>query len=325
MEVVYGLESFPKQRVPVVVALGTFDGVHRGHQVLIGAALQRARAREGRCTVCTFDPHPRTVLTPESGAVLLTTLDERLELLAGLGVDLGVVVRFDETFRMTRAEEWPAALASSTKLVEAVCGPNYTFGRDRTGNAALLAQLAPRHGFHVWVSDPVEVDGAAVSSSRIRDLLREGRVVAAGRLLGRWYALRGPVVHGHDRGRGLGFPTANLSLPSGKLIPATGIYAAHARTATGAYQAAVSIGTRPTFGPGRVEVEAYLLNFAGDLYGATLELHLAARLRDEQAFSSVDALISQIGVDVAQVPTALGESASRLTRTAEVGGRTPAE
>lgn len=324
MEVVHGLESFPKQRVPVVAALGTFDGVHHGHQALIGAAMQRARARDGRCVVLTFDPHPRTLLTPESGALLLTTLDERLELLAGLGVDLAVVVRFDETFRMMPAEEWVAALATSVGLVEAVCGPGYTFGRDRAGDAALLAHLAARYGFRVLVTGPVELDGGPVSSTRIRGLLRDGRVVEAGRLLGRWYALRGIVVHGNGRGRGLGFPTANLSLPAGKLIPATGIYAGRARTPTGVYQTAVSIGTRPTFGPGALAVEAYLLDFAGDLYGASLELHLAARLRDELAFPSVDALTSQIRSDVAGVPQALVASAARLTAGREVGRRASA-
>ncbi len=324
MEVIHGLESFSKQRVPVVAALGTFDGVHRGHQALIGTAMRRARERDGRCAVFTFDPHPRTFLTPESGAVLLTTLDERLELLAGLGVDLAVVVRFDEAFRRMPAGEWVAALVTSTGLVEAVCGPNYTFGRDRTGDARVLAHLARQFGFHVLVNGPVEVDGGPVSSTRVRSLLQQGRVDDAGRLLGRWYALRGVVVHGDGRGRGLGFPTANVSLPAGKLIPAAGIYAAHAGTATGAHPAAVNIGTRPTFGPGALAVEAYLLDFEGDLYGASLELHLAARLRDEVAFPSVEALISQIRADVAGIPQALAASASRLASEPDVRRRASA-
>ncbi len=308
MEVIRGLENFPRQRVPVVVALGTFDGLHRGHQALITLAVRRARELNGRCAVFTFDPHPRAVLTPSSDEFLLTTLDERLELFAVLGADLAVAVRFDDTLRHTPAEEWVRELISKTAMAEVVCGANYVFGHDRRGNAELLRRLGGRHGFRVWVAEPVEVDGAPVSSTHVREALRAGRVTEASRLLGRWYTLRGTVVRGDGRGRTLGYPTANLSIPPGKLIPAVGIYAGYARTAAGDYQAAVSIGVRPTFGQGPLVVEAYLLNFTGYLYGTRLEVCLAARLHDEMTFSSVGDLIRQIDADVAAVPQALASA-----------------
>lgn len=311
MEIIHGLESFPKQRLPVVLALGTFDGVHRGHQATIASALTHARALRGRSAVCTFDPHPRAVLDPKAGPFLLTTLDERLELLAGLGPDLTVIVRFDDTFRQMPAEDWARALKVRTEMAAVVCGPTYTFGRDRGGTASLLREFGRRHAFEVWVTEPVYAGGIPVSSTRIRDLLRAGQVPDAASLLGRWYTLRGPVVAGDGRGRDLGFPTANLQLPPAKLIPPAGIYAAYARSAGGVHHAAVSIGTRPTFGPGPVMVEAYLLDFTGDLYGTPLELHLAARLRDEQAFSSVKDLVRQIADDVTAVPQALEAAEAR--------------
>ncbi len=309
MEVVVGLEAFPRPRVPVVLALGTFDGVHRGHQALLRSARERARTLGGRCAVLTFDPHPNTVLAPPRAPFLLTTLEERLEVFAELGVDVAVIVRFDERFRQLSAAAWVDMLASQIGMAEVVCGPSYTFGHDRGGDADLLRRLGVQRGFRVWVAEPVAVDGAPVSSSRIRSLLQAGQVVDAARLLGRWYGLRGTVIRGDGRGLALGYPTANLQLPPTKLIPAAGIYAAHARTAEVEYPAAVSIGTRPTFGPGPLQVEAYLLNFTGDLYGTALELLLAVRLRDEETFASVQDLVRQIAADVAAVPQALAQAA----------------
>lgn len=298
MEVIHGLEEFPAQRVPLVLALGTFDGVHLGHQALIATARERARALSGRCAVLTFDPHPRTILAPDSGPILLTTLPERLALLAGLAVDLALVLRFDDTLRNIPAALWIDRLAAHVRMTEVVCGPNYSFGRDRRGNAALLQALSAERGFRVRVVDPVEIDGAPVSSSRLRDVIRMGRVGEAARLLGRWYAVRGTVVRGEARGRALGYPTANLEPPAGKLLPGTGIYAAFARAAAAVHHAAVSIGTRPTFGPGTLRVEAYLLDYDGDLYGQPLEVHFVDRLRDELAFPSVADLVRQMTADV---------------------------
>ncbi len=311
MDVIRGLEAFPPHRTPVVLALGTFDGVHRGHQALLARARERAKTLGGQCATLTFDPHPATVLTPESAPSLLTTIDERLELFAQLGVDVAIVARFDERLRRMSAEAWVNALTACVRMTEVVCGPSYAFGHDRQGDPDLLRRLGVRLGFEVWVVDPVEADGDRVSSSRIRRLLLAGHVLDAARLLGRWYSLRGTVTQGEGRGRDLGYPTANLQLPASKLIPSTGIYAAYARPIVGEFAAAVSIGTRPTFGPGPLLVEAYLLNFSGNLYGSPLELRIAARLRDELTFSTAEELVAQIASDVAAVPRAVVEAAER--------------
>lgn len=309
MEVVRGLESFPRQRVPLVLALGTFDGVHRGHRVLIDVAVRRARDLGGRCGALTFDPHPLQVIAPPAEPFLLTTVEERLALLAAVGLDLSCVVRFDDQFRLLEAPEWPALLARRTGMAEIVCGSNYTFGRDRGGDVALLAGAGAALGFTVHVVPQVQVGGAPVSSTLIRGLIRAGDVAGAAELLGRWYALSGEVIRGDRRGTALGFPTANLLPPQQKVLPATGIYAGFARTDAGIHPAAVSIGTRPTFGAGQLLVEAHLLDASEDLYGAPLRLEFVRRLRDEMAFASAGALVAQMEDDVAQTRRILAEAA----------------
>lgn len=307
MEVIHGLESFSKQRVPIVLALGTFDGVHRGHRALIELAVAWAGEVGGRCAVVTFDPHPWQVIAPPAEPFLLTTLDERLSLLAGLGVDLTVVVKFTSEFRQHSPDAWIDLLVRQTAMAGVVCGPNYTFGHDRAGTVGGLQALAARRGFEVRVAPHITVGGTLVSSSAIRAAIRTGRVRQAADLLGRWYTIRGEVIPGDERGRALGFPTANMSPPQDKVCPAQGIYAAFARTGGSAYPAAVSIGTRPTFGAGRLVVEAFLLDYGGDLYGRPLEVHFVQRLRDEQAFPSVEALVQQMHADVAEARAILAE------------------
>src|SRR3989442_7027560 len=171
MEDISGLESFPKQRVPVVVALGTFDGLHLGHQALLALAVQRARDVQGRCAVFTFDPHPRTVLTASPDGFLLTTLDERLELFAMLGADLAVVVQFTATFRYTSAETWIRELVTRTAMAEVVCGANYVFGRDRSGDATLMRRLGGQFGLQVRIRHPVLYNRVSVPSRRVVDSL----------------------------------------------------------------------------------------------------------------------------------------------------------
>jgi len=298
MEVVRDLAAFPRQRVPVVLALGTFDGVHRGHQALLQAAARLAREVGGRAAAVTFDPHPLTVIAPPPEPFLLTTLDERLRLLAAQGVDLTVVIRFDEAFRQIDAAGWMAMLERHVGMQHLLCGDNYTFGRDRGGTAELLRRWADMRGVRVHVIAPVHVGGTLVSSTLIRRLLRSGEVREAARYLGRWYRLAGRVGRGDARGRRLGFPTANLLPQDDKLVPASGIYAALVHTGHDRYPAAVSVGTRPTFGPGALVVEAYLLDFSGDLYDQELALDFVQRLRDEMAFTSEEALIRQMREDV---------------------------
>ena len=308
MDVVHGLDAFPRQQVPVALALGTFDGVHCGHQTLLQDAVRLAAERGGRAAALTFDPHPLTVIAPPPEPFLLTTIEERLRLLAGLGIDLAVVVRFDATLRQIDAAAWMAMLERRVGMADLVCGANYTFGRDRGGSVDLLRRWAEPRGIRVHVTPPVHVGGTLVSSTLIRRLLRAGDVREAARCLGRWYALRGAVARGDARGRRLGFPTANLAPPDEKLIPGSGIYAALAHTETHTHHAAVSVGTRPTFGPGATVVEAHLLEFLGELYGEILELHFVQRLRDEIAFTSAAALIRQMRVDIAETARLLAHA-----------------
>lgn len=300
MEVIHGIEAFPPQRVPVVLGLGTFDGMHLGHQALLSEVVRVAGEQGGRAAAITFDPHPLAVIAPPPEPFLLTTIEERLRLVASPGIDLAVVIAFDAQFRQISAEQWMDLLLRHVRMSEVVCGSNYTFGRDRAGNIDFLRAWAEAQGVTVRIVPPVHVGGVLVSSTLIRRLLRAGDVTEAARYLGRWYTLRGTVQRGDARGRTLGFPTANLSLPEERLIPGTGIYAAMARSERGVYQSAVSVGTRPTFGPGALVVEAYLLEFSGDLYGETLELHLVQRLRDELAFASEAALVRQMREDIAE-------------------------
>lgn len=309
MEIVRGLERITPSHIPAVAALGTFDGVHRGHQVLLLEAVRIAAEQGGRAAAITFDPHPLAVIAPPPEPFLLTTVQERLALLERLGLALVIVVPFDEAVRQLPSEAWMQRLAEHVRMRDLVCGTNYTFGRDRSGTVELLRAWAGARGIRVHVVPPVHVGGTLVGSTLIRRLLRAGEVREAARCLGRWYVLGGTVVHGDARGRRLGFPTANLEPPDEKLIPGSGIYAALARTERGVFRAAVSIGNRPTFGRGAVVVEAYLLGFAGELYGEPLELSFVQRLRDQIAFTSEAALIRQMQDDVAETARLLEDAA----------------
>jgi riboflavin kinase/FMN adenylyltransferase len=262
------------------VAIGTFDGVHVGHR----RVLEAATAAGLTATVVTFDPHPRAALG--YGVELLASLERRLELIAEIGVDEALVVEFDLELARLGAEEFVDAVLRPLGAEVVVAGANFRFGRGRAGNLAVLERLG-------LDARPVPlVEGA--SSTRIRDLLRHGEVERAARLLGRPAEIEGIVVAGDARGGTLGFPTANLRLDPQLLVPAYGIYAG----AAGDYRAAISIGTNPHYGGEERRVEAFLLDFDGDLYGRRLVLQLWRRLRDEQAFASEQELVGQISRDV---------------------------
>jgi riboflavin kinase / FMN adenylyltransferase len=265
---------------PRAVALGTFDGVHRGHRRVLEAALAAGRTP----TVVTFDPHPRVALG--YGVELLLPLERRLELLAAAGIEETLVVDFDLELAQLPPEAFAERVLRPLGTEVVVAGSNFRFGRGRTGDLGLLERL----GYDVR---PVPlVDG--VSSTRIRDLLRAGEVDRAAKLLGRPSELAGTVVAGDARGGTLGFPTANLRPEPGVLVPGYGIYAG----AADGRRAAISIGTNPHYGGGERRIEAFLLDFAGDLYGERLTLELWQRLRDEQAFGSEAELVAQIDRDV---------------------------
>jgi riboflavin kinase/FMN adenylyltransferase len=284
------------------VAIGNFDGVHVGHQALAARAVQEARRAGGAALALTFDPHPARILAPERAPRTLLTLEQRAELLGGLGVDLVAVLPFDAAVAaMTPVEFARAILQQRLQAAAVVVGRHFRFGRGRAGDVSLLERLAPELGFHVAPVEPVILDGEPVSSSRIRKAIADGDVAAAKRLLGREPFLDGRVVRGEGRGRELGVPTANLEALN-ELLPAPGVYAGRV-VLPGESQgrpAVVNIGSRPTFGGGALTLEAHILSFAGDLYDRSLRLHLAARLRDERRFASKQALVEQIRDDVAQ-------------------------
>lgn len=311
MEVIRGLESYPPDSPPTVVALGTFDGVHLAHQAVLSTAVRRARALGLPAVACTFDPHPLQVLRPDQAPIPITGLDETLSLIAGQGVDITVVIPFTLEFSRIEAEAFVReVLARTLKAREVVVGFNHTFGHGARGNAALLQALAPAVGFVAHVLPSQIVEGIVVSSSAIRRALRAGDVKQAMKLLGRPYTVRGRVVRGKGRGRQLGVPTANLK-PERELIVATGVYATRAAWPGGEAGAVVNVGVRPTFGEGEYWVEAYLLDFSGDLYDQPLSLAFLERIRPEQRFPSVEALQAQVARDIDTAAHLLAASPKR--------------
>lgn len=290
------------------VTVGTFDGVHRGHQAILHYLRDRARARQGRSVVVTFDPHPRAVLSGVP-VPLLTTIDERADRLAEHGIDRFVVLPFTEAFATLPPERFVLdVLLRGIGLREIVVGYDHGFGQGRRGDRALLERLGAEHGFGVDVVPVQEVGEAVVSSTHIRQLLREsGDVRKAAVLLGRPYALGGRVVRGDGRGRTIGFPTANLALEDArKAVPARGVYAVQARTEDGArHGGMMNIGLRPTFGGTEEHLEVHLFDFDADLYGQPLRIEFVERLRDERRFGSVGELIEQLSRDRSRCRTAL--------------------
>lgn len=298
------------------VTIGAYDGVHLGHQALLRELRRRAHARGLTTVVVTFDRHPATVVRPESAPKLLTDLDQKLDVLEATGdVDRTVVVTFDEARSKEEAEDFVReVLIDELRARLVVVGEDFHFGRGRRGTVELLRRLGGELGFEVvgLALVPAGPDATVVSSTAIRRAVADGDVVRAASLLGRDYEVRGPVVRGDRRGRTMGFPTANIAVPPDRLVPGTGIYAGwYERPGGSVHAAAISVGVRPTFtaGAGGVggmgdaaepTVEAYLLDFEGDLYGEQARLRFAARLRDEERFPSVDALVAQMRDDVAR-------------------------
>jgi riboflavin kinase/FMN adenylyltransferase len=298
MQIVRGLPSVPPERRPSAVALGVFDGVHLGHRAILGAAVAHARATRAPALACTFEPNPLEVLQPDRAPVPITTLDERLELISACGVDGTIVLTFTRELAAVEPEAFVKdVLVERLAARQVVVGFNHRFGRAARGDAALLRELGARMGFNVDVIAPLTVDGVPVSSTAIRTALGRGDIDAAARMLGRAYTLPGTVVAGAGRGRTLGFPTANVAAARPVLV-APGVYACTFEVAGQRRRAVVNVGVRPTFGEATLAVEAYLLDFSGDLYGQTVRLTFVSRVREERRFPSVDALRAQIADDV---------------------------
>lgn len=297
MRIVRGLPPAPPEAPPAAVALGVFDGVHLGHRAILGLAVSHASAAGMQSIACTFDPHPMEVLQPGRAPLPITTLDERLALIEGCGLDLAVVLPFTRELASMEPEAFVTdVLVTRLGARDVVVGFNHRFGRGARGDAAMLRSLGERLGFRTHVAEPLVVDGVAVSSTEIRAALQRGDLAMAGRLLGRAYTLSGSIAHGAGRGRTLGFPTANI-VPTRPVLVAPGVYACAAEVAGRKERSVVNVGVRPTFGETALAVEAYLLDFVGDLYGQTMTLTFVSRIREERRFPSVDALKTQIEAD----------------------------
>ena len=292
-----------------VVTIGVYDGVHLGHRALL--ARVRTMAAELGCAsaVTTFDRHPATVVRPQSAPLLLTDLDQRLELLAATGVDYTLLLRFDEARSRESAEEFvEEVLVGCLRARAVVVGHDFHFGHRRAGNVPLLQAMGARLGFDVLGLTLIAEGAGVVSSTRIRRLVADGEVEAAAALLGRAHEVRGTVGRGDARGRELGYPTANVDVSPEVLLPGDGIYAGWYQRPDGAvHRAALNVGRRPTFveGAERSILEAYLLDFEGDLYGEAARVRFVTRLRPEVRFASVEELVDQMGRDVDATRAAL--------------------
>jgi riboflavin kinase/FMN adenylyltransferase len=303
MDAARDFAAWPKG--PIHLAIGVFDGMHLGHRALVARLARGARQERAIAVAATFDPLPIHVLAPGAPASALSDVGDRVRLLREDGAEAVVVFGFDEAFAKMSADEFLDRVRAAGDVRRIVVGPDFHFGHRAEGDVEMLRVRGKRDGFEVDVVTPVEVDGAIVSSTRIRNLLLAGDVDAAAKLLGRPFGIRGRVMHGAKRGRALGFPTINLALPKERLLPRDGIYAVWAEMGEGRFKAAATLGVRPAFGGGERVLEAYLLDFSGDMYGDDVDIVFVRRLRDEIAFASPADLSAQIARDVEDTKRAL--------------------
>jgi riboflavin kinase / FMN adenylyltransferase len=309
MRVVRSLEDLPA--APSVLTIGTFDGVHLGHQRLIGGVVARARERGVRAVVLTFDPHPRAVLAPESAPPRITTVDDEAAQMAALGVNALVIYPFTRETANTSAHDFMALVARAVQPVEVWVGDDFAFGRGREGNLDVLRALGGEFGYTLNILPRIHRDdapgGEMIGSTNIRAHLLAGEVADAARLLGRPYLLRGPVVRGAGRGRQIGFPTANVQVPQGIVVPKDGIYATWVTIADDPTRrpAMTYIGPRPQFDNGPRSVEPNLIGWDGDLYDQTIAVHFVHWVRGDAKFASVDDLIAQMRQDQVDTMDAL--------------------
>ena len=283
---------------PSVVTIGKFDGVHRGHQHLVSVLLEHARKQELASVVVTLHPHPVTVLRPGTPITYLCSLEERVAHLQALGVDRVGVLSFTSELAQLSYRDFLALLVEQLELRLLLVGADFALGRDREGNVEALRALGAERGFQVEVLPLLRESETKVGSGAIRDALARGDMEAMMPLLGRPFALRGPVVRGAERGQRIGFPTANIAVAPDLALPSFGVYVTRAYLGEGWYPSVTNIGQRPTFNETRPTIEVHLLDFEGDCYERDLRIELLHRLREEQRFDGVDELVAQIGMDV---------------------------
>jgi riboflavin kinase/FMN adenylyltransferase len=285
---------------PSAVTLGKFDGVHRGHQHLVGSLIERAREQGLASVVVVLYPNPATVLRPGSAVTYLTSLGERLSLLRRLGPDSVFILPFTSEIAQLSARDFASLLVEELSMRLLYVGPDFALGREREGTVGVLRKLGAELGFSLETAELLAQDGEKVGSTAVRQALAAGDVEEAARLLGRPFSLSGPVVAGAHRGAGLGFPTANVAVGLDTALPAYGVYVTRAFVRENEYQSCTNIGVRPTFdSEPRPTVEAFIIDFDGDIYGEEIRIDLVHRLRDELKFDSVDDLITQMHKDIA--------------------------
>ena len=284
-------------RQETILTIGAFDGLHRGHQALIGAVVEQARDTDRLAALITFIPHPVMVLAPERAPRYITTPGEKLALLEALGIDLVVLLPFSHKMASVPARAFMKTVSQHLRLSELWVGASFALGKNKEGDVPRLRDLGHELGYKLRVSETLLEGGLAISSSRIRSLLLEGRVEEAARLLGRPPTIAGEVVYGTRVGRQLGFPSAKLEVRPERAVPADGVYAVFAVLGSERYPAVANIGTRPTFGQGARTVETHIFDFDEDIHGCDLVVEFFSRLRDEQRFEDVDDLIAQIEID----------------------------
>lgn len=309
MKIVREIENYKKSSQPLYLALGNFDGVHLGHKQLMKSLIENAHANGGMAGAFIFEPHPVKVLFPHKELKLLVTTDMQASLLQALGLDVLIYNTFSLDISRWSPQEFVEKILVDTLAVKEVyVGFNYSFGHRGVGTPELLKELGMQYGFAVHIIPPVEYHGAVISSTLVRVAIEEGRIDLAQNLLGYYPVVQGRVVEGEHRGATIGFPTANLAVSPELVVPGKGVYAAWAQIQGQFHKAVVNIGSKPTFHPDYpVVIEAHLIDFSGDIYGTEVKLFFIAKIRDEQKFDGVGALVAQIGSDRDRAAATLGD------------------
>jgi riboflavin kinase / FMN adenylyltransferase len=298
MEVFRNIEDFRRPELKTVVTMGNFDGIHLGHQALVGNAVAEAKQWGTKSIVFTFEPHPLKLLAPERAPQMIVNHQDKMDMLQGLGVDAVIVQSFDHRFASIQAEDFVRRyLLERLNLSKIWLGRDLRFGRARKGSAEDLIRWGTELGFGVGIVEPILVQGHRISSSRIRQLIEQGRVDEVQPMLGRYHFISGKVVSGYRRGRNMGFPTANLAATT-ELLPGDGIYATSLQLQNRCWLSVSSVGRNPTFGQGLRTIEAFILDFVGDIYGESVKLTFVQRIREERMFAQIEDLVTQMHEDV---------------------------
>lgn len=302
MDILHSIPELSRLPGPLFLAIGVFDGVHRGHQAVISTSADHAKTASGTPVVVTFDPHPEKVLRPQSAPHLLSATEHKIALIRALGVEHLLVIKFDKQFAATEPEDFVKHLVAHSKPLREICvGHEWSFGKNRRGNLELLKKIGAQSDFGVVGVPPIKANDEVVSSTAIRQAIEKGDFARAAAMLGREYTILGTVTHGDSLGKKTGFPTANLSAHN-EQFPPNGVYAAVARLAAGTHLGVLNLGIRPTVASGKSErvLEIHLFDFNSDIYGKDVEVRFVKFLRPESKFEDIDALVAQIRRDVEQ-------------------------